>query len=149
MVTATKKKRQPAAIDESEVATGATVTTSTVKHDVAAKNTVPEDDVEEENGNHGDPIHDPEANKKLDALSEEASPLIKVEIASEAENDDSDKNDPHTAELTEAGKKMLEECASRSTNCCVVSSKLRPSKEGKLSPPFVTPGEKISVQIGP
>ena len=84
MEKAKHKVRKPAVDVEVEAATGATVTTSTVKHAVEDKDTVQEVELKEENGNPGDPIHDPEENKKLDALFEEAPPLIDVEIVDDA-----------------------------------------------------------------
>jgi|GEM_PF-3065370 len=113
--TTSTKQRQPL-VDESEAATGATVTTSTVKHDATAKIKVPEDEQRNENGNPADSIHVPEETEKLEENFADAAPIIDVEVVNDAEIDTADEDDDsHAAELTEEGKKMLNDCETKIT----------------------------------
>lgn len=99
-------------VDESEAATVAPVTTSSVKHAVKVKNTVGEDEPNEGNCNTAD---DPDAEKKLAALSAQTPLLIGAEIVHEAAAGAADVEDASSCALSEEGKKTLADCEKKIT----------------------------------
>jgi hypothetical protein len=115
MQTTEPKTTRQTLVDESEAATGATVTTSTVKHDVTAKITVDEDESDEQNGNGDDSPQDAEVNEKLKAIFAEASPVPAAAIAVEPDVDHPVTENTTHAGLTDEQKKMLNECETQIT----------------------------------
>lgn len=115
MSTGTIRKKSQTQADESEAATVAPVTTSTVKHDVTARISVDEDESDEQNGNGDDSLQDAEVNEKLKTIFAEASPVVEAETSMEAEVDHPVTDNAPTVALSDEQKKMLNDCEKRIT----------------------------------
>lgn len=74
-------------VDETEAATARTVTTSTVKHDVAVNIPVDEDDPDDNEGNPNDVLHAASMDEALDSIFVEAIPVGEAENSADSAAD--------------------------------------------------------------